>query len=226
MISELKLEIKKLKEENKIIKEENKTLKDKLETFITYIPYLEKYKKKCDDKKAIKNLDSLIIKDNEKYNDTLKNWINPNLPIKAKLLYRLTRDGEDYKTFHKLCDYKGPTIVLTKLIDGNILGLYTPLDWETKSYWKSDPNIFVFSLTENKKAMKKNTNNNYGIYCSPDYGPESFFLCFTSGHKMNEPQIRMDKPEYTIDTQILVPGKKDYEYCKADEVEVFKIIIG
>ena len=45
MISELKLEIKKLKEENKIIKEENKTLKDKLETFITYIPYLDKYKK-------------------------------------------------------------------------------------------------------------------------------------------------------------------------------------
>jgi len=107
VISELKLEIKKLKEENKIIKEENKTLKDKLETFITYIPYLDKYKKKCDDKKEIKNLDSLIINDNEKYNDTLKNWINPNLPIKAKLLYRLTRDGEDYETFHKLCDNKG-----------------------------------------------------------------------------------------------------------------------
>ena len=125
-------------------------------------------------------MESLIINDNEKYNTTLKIWINPNLPIKAKLLYRLTRDGEEYITFHKLCDYKGPTIILTKLTDGNILGLYSPLDWETKSYWKSDPNIFVFSLTENKKAMKKNTSNNYRIYCSSSYGPESYFLCFTS----------------------------------------------
>ena len=69
VISELKVEIKQLKEENKIIKEENKNLKDKLETFLVYIPYLEKYKKKCDEKNnnlKIKNLVSLIIKDNEK----------------------------------------------------------------------------------------------------------------------------------------------------------------
>ena len=43
---------------------------------------------------------------------------------------------------------------------------------------------------------------------------------------MNEPQLRLDNGEYSIDTQTLVPGKKNYEFCKANEVEVFQIIIG
>ena len=156
LILEMKNENKKLNEEIKKLNEENKNLKEQLKI---YIPYLEEYKKKCDDKKQnkiIRNLDSKIIDENEKYNITLKNWINPKLKIKAQLLYRTSRDGEEYSTFHKLCDNQGPTIVLAKLTDGNILGSYTPLDWETKtSSWKSDPNMFVFSLTENQKAMKK-----------------------------------------------------------------------
>lgn len=56
VISELKVEIKKLKEENKIIKDENKKLTDKLEA---YIPYLEKYKKKCDDKNNNRKIHNL-----------------------------------------------------------------------------------------------------------------------------------------------------------------------
>ncbi len=86
--------------------------------------------------------------------------------------------------------------------------------------------MFVFSLTENKKAIKKNTNNNFGVYCNSNYGPESYFLLFISGHKINEPKLRSDKQEYIIDTQALVPEKKFNEFYKADEVEVFKIIIG
>ena len=220
-------EIKKLNEDNKKLNEDNKNLKEQLKI---YIPYLEEYKKKRDYKKQnkmIRNLDSKIINENEKYNITLKNWINPNSTIKAQLLYRASRDGEEYSTFHKLCDNQGPTIVLAKLTDGNILGSYTPLDWETKtSGWKSDPNMFVFSLTQNQKAMKKQTSNNFGIYCHQNYGPESYFLCFKPDHKMKELQLRINDPEYTINTQILAPGKQNGSFCKADEVEIFKIIIG
>ncbi len=232
IILDLKKEIKNIKNNNsqeiKQLKEENVKLKEKINTLETYIPYLEEYKKKREEKKnkhIIKKLDSLIINDNEKYNTTLKNWISPNLNIKAQLLYRASRDGEDYETFHKLCDYKGPTVVLAKLSDGNILGTYTPLDWETKTNnWKTDPNIFVFSLTKNIKAMKKESGNNFGIYCSSSYGPESYFLAFQSGKKMKEPMLRIDKSEYTINTQSLAPGKKNNNYYKADEVEIFKII--
>ena len=114
----------------------------------------------------------------------------------------------------------------TKLTDGNILGSYTPLDWETTSGWKSDPNMFVFSLTQNQKAMKKQTSTNYGIYCHQNYGSESYFLGFQTGHKMKEPYLRLDNQEYTNNTQILAPGKQNDSFYKADEVEVFKIIIG
>ena len=99
------------------------------------------------------------------------------MKIKCELLYRMSRDGIEYSTFHKLCDNKGPTIVLTKLKDGNILGTYTPLDWSTNYVWKSDLNMFVFSLTQNLKCMKNNQNN-YGIYCGNGNGPQSYFLNF------------------------------------------------
>lgn len=101
--------------EIKDIKEENKNLRTKINILENYIPLLEDYKKQKEEEKEkalIKNLDSLIINGNKDYNKTLKNWINPNLNIKAELLYRLTRDGKEYRTFHQLCDNKGPTLVL------------------------------------------------------------------------------------------------------------------
>ena len=213
-----------LKKEIKEIKEENQELKTKMNKFENYIPLLENYKK--EEKEVIQNLDSLIINGNNNYNKTLKKWINQNKKIKAELLYRASRDGEEYQTFHKLCDNKGPTIVLVKLSDSDILGTYTPIDWEKKNIgWKNDPNIFVFSLTRNIKAAKKKTNNNYGIYCDETYGPESYFLCFKPGKKMKEPLLRIDNTEYEINTQELVPGKQHYQYYKAEEVEIFKIIM-
>ena len=209
------------------LKEENKKLKEKINEFEIYIPYLKEYKIKQDEKKMnkIRGLDSLIIKNNEKYNISLKNWINPKLNIKADLLYRMTRDGEDYQTFHKLCDNQGPTVVLVKLTDGNILGTYTPLDWETKSNWKSDSDIFVFSLTENKKSICTKKDN-WGIYCHQSYGPESHFLAFQPSKTMKEPYLRV-QDDYFINASQLVPGKeKGDRYYQADEVEIFKITIG
>ena len=79
----------------------------------------------------INNLDSKIIKENEKYNLTLKNQINPSKKIKTKLLYRLSENGDEFSTFHKLCDDKGSTLTLFHVNDGNIVGIYTPLSWES-----------------------------------------------------------------------------------------------
>ena len=227
IVQELISLVSELKKEVKEIREENKELKTKINILESYIPLLEEYKKEKEEEKEkakIQNLDSLIIKDNINYNKTLKNWINPNVKIKAQLLYRASRDGEDYQTFHRLCDNQGSTLVLTKLSEGDILGTYTPISWESSGGWKDYSNIFVFSLTRNLKAEKKKTNNNYGIYRHKDHGPESFFLCFKPGKKMKEPKLRIDNSEYLIDTQTLVPDRKNGNYYKADEVEIFKII--
>ena len=105
---------------------------DKIKNLEKEIIYLQEFKEKIDKKekekkenKRIRNMNSLILGDNEKYNKTIKNWINPNLIIKAQLLYRLSRDGKEFQTFHNLCDNKGNTLSIFKLDDGNILGGYT-----------------------------------------------------------------------------------------------------
>ena len=200
MVQELFSLVSELKKEIKEIKEENKNLKSKVNILESYIPLLEEYKQEKIEKterKEIKNLDSLIINGNKNYNKALKKWINPNLKIKAELLYRLSRDGEKYETFHRLCDNQGPTVVLTKLSDGDILGTYSPINWDNK--------------TE--------------IYCSQIHGPESYFLCFKPDKNMKKPELRIDNDEYSINTQDLVPNKKTYVNYDAAEVEIFKIII-
>ena len=71
--------------------------------------------------------DSLIINQNKIYLENLISWINPKNEIKTVLLYRKSRDGELYDTFHKLCDNQGITLVLIKISEGFIIGGYTPL---------------------------------------------------------------------------------------------------
>ncbi len=134
----------------------------------------------------------------------------------------MSRDGIEIDTFHNLCDNKGSTIILTKLKDGNILGTYTPLDWDNKSGWKSDLNMFVFSLTQNLKCMKNNQNIK-GIYCNTDNGPHSAFLQFHKSKKMNKPYIYVSNDGFN-DCVKLYPEKNN-GYYDAEEVEIYKIII-
>lgn len=215
--------ITKILNENKYLKEEIIILKDK----INNLELIQEKIKQKEEKKNIyiKNLDSLIINKKEEYNKTLKKWINQNKKIKARLLFRASRDGDSFGTFHKLCDYQSPTLELVKFKKGNILGSYTTLDWETKSDWKSDLNMFVYSLTENKKANKKKSKYNLGIECYSDKGPETYLLAIDSGHNMRNIRVRLNEQEYDINTQLLAPDMQNEKYYDAEEVEIFKIII-
>ena len=89
---------------------------------------------------------SKIIDGNKKYYESLKNWINPSKNIKAELLYRLSENGDKYSTFHELCDNKGPTLTLFHIKNGNKIGIYTPLSWDTSKEWKGDIETFIFNL--------------------------------------------------------------------------------
>ena len=91
-INELYDIISNLKQENKQLKENQKKLEEKINIILNEIKPLKEFKEKME---KIRNLDSLVLGDNEEYNKTLKNWINPNMKIKAELLYRLTRDGDE-----------------------------------------------------------------------------------------------------------------------------------
>ena len=87
--------------------------------------------------------ESKIIDNNIEYVLSLNNWINPNKEkIRAELLYRLSENGIEFSNFHKLCDNKEPTLTLFHVSDGNKVGIYTPLSWNTFSGWKNDMETF------------------------------------------------------------------------------------
>ena len=117
----------------------------------------------------INNLDSKIINGNYKYNETLKKWIKPSRKIRAELLYRLSENGDNKSTFHELCDNKGLTLTLFQVNDGNIVGIYTPLSWDSTSEWKEDMNTFIFNLNKNQKYKKLIKSSS--ICCDSSYGP-------------------------------------------------------
>ena len=87
---------------------------------------------------------SKIINGNTKYSDRIKNWINSSSEIETELLYRLSENGDSKSLFHELCDNKGPTLTLFHVNDGNIVGIYTPLSWDSSSNWKKDMDTFIF----------------------------------------------------------------------------------
>ncbi len=100
------------------------------------------------------------------------------------------------------------------------MGGYTTKDWNGQmNGWKDDNNAFVFSLTEKVKCIN---NNQYSIYCYKYYGPYTDALRFYN-KKMDEPYINTSSSNYN-EANKLYPGKSD-GYYKANEVEIFKIII-
>ena len=170
----------------------------------------------------ISNLNTVIIGNNDEYNIRLKNWINPNKKIKVLLLYKMTRDGMSFSTFHNLCDNKGPTVLLTQSIDGKILGMYNPLNWNSTGKTYIEPNMFAFSLTEDVKCMV-NMDNNTGIYCHSLRGPYSYALGFGCDNRtMDYPYIYTNNIYYH-DSNKLYPGNNPF--IKVTEVEIFQVQI-
>ena len=164
---------------------------------------------------------SLILENNKEHEKILSNWINPDKNIKAELLYRLTRDGELYKTFHEKCDNKGPTLVLIHDTTNIKTGGYTPLSWESFTKWKKDNDTFIFNLTNKKKFGKPNKNRTASIHCNSTYGPWFDNFGFDYGHNMKECKFQIGNA-YLNANGIIQNENKD-KYFKVKEVEVYKI---
>ena len=163
---------------------------------------------------------SLILGNNNDYKKILKNWINPNKKIKAELLYRLSRDGDLYQTFHNKCDNKGPTLVLINDDSGLKTGGFTPLSWDPNSQWKKDNDTFIFNLTNQKKFAKTNRNSD-SIYCLNSYGPWFDNYGFESGYNMKK--CKFQNGNAFLNANEIIPNDNKYKYFTVNEVEVYKI---
>ena len=169
-------------------------------------------------------LDSHIINNIKEYKISLKNWINKTSFIKANLLYRLSRDGESFKTFHEKCNNKSPTLIIIESINGQKFGGYTTCTWDGKWTNKFDGQTFLFSLNKNIKFKKKyNLNDNKDIYVDQDCGPwfgrndlyfeKNMKICYS--YKSNQYSFLNDKDLYY---------NKDDDDIELKEVEIYEII--
>ena len=119
-------------------------------------------------------VDSTIINEDLEEKETIRKWINPEVSFQTKLLYRLTRDGSSIFNFHSKCDYISPTLILIESHDRNKFGGYTTASWDMfGGIYKNATKTFLFSLTRNKKYMRKNNIKYSGdIFSgSRDVGP-------------------------------------------------------
>ena len=190
--------------------------------------FLETIKKfgkidKNDNKQLFK--DSLIIKNNILYIKNLKKWINSEKDISTQLLYRKSKDGDSFDTFHKLCDNQGENIILIQSKEIFIIGGYTPLNWDNNSGWKEDNKTFLFSLTNNKIFTKiKKTGS---IYCSEDCGPWFAFIGFYDVNNMSQAKFYYKSNNDDIffkDFNDIIPNERKHKVFDVEEVEVYKIL--
>jgi hypothetical protein len=153
------------------------------------------------------------------------------------LLYRGTRDGFGARDFHSKCDGHWNTLTILKAKQSfYVFGGFTLVDWISSNCFKSDPNAFIFSLTnKDKKPLKMKVDLNrhlYAIRCQPEYGPifggGFFYDIFIS----NNANTTMDSysnlgdffkhPQYakgTNEAQTFLAGSYKFQL---DEIEVYQ----
>ena len=156
IINELNIKVNKFENENQELKNENIEIRNRINELENIVKKIQKENeniiKKLETKKIDENkekneinpfYESVIVKKEE--SKTICDWINPNKNLKFKLLYRVTRDGDDASIFHRYCDNKGPTIFFTEY-NGCRFGGYTSVSWENPSStkYKRDEKAFVF----------------------------------------------------------------------------------
>ncbi len=103
---------------------------------------------------------------------------------KWTLLYRGSRDGFGAADFHSKCDDHSNTLTIFKAKGSSyIFGGFASITWESSGGFKSDPNAFLFSLTnkDSQPCKMKQIDTNQSIYCFSDYGPifgdNDFYIC-------------------------------------------------
>ena len=148
---------------------ENKNLRTEISNINSYINEQKEIKRK----KKLNFNDSLIVKEDEI--NMICKWINPYNKIKAELLYRVSRDGDDPSIFHKYCDNKGPTIMFAKINNGYRFGGYSGISWTNKDQCVKDKDAFLFSLNNKIKIINNNTNETvyHGKACGPTFASYS-----------------------------------------------------
>lgn len=103
-------------------------------------------------------------------------WINRQKYYAFNLLYSSKRDGVSSRTFHSLCNGKGPTVSIAKFRNGLKIGGYASTNFQSRNVMVSIPECFVFSLANDKgkaaPVMYKCNNSANAIHDFANAGPQ------------------------------------------------------
>ncbi len=148
-------------------------------------------------------------------------------------MYCGTRDGFDSDDFHSRCDYHSNTLTILKAKESAyIFGGFTTVSWDSSSKFKTDPNAFIFSLTNKDNIplkIKIEPNRPYcAIYCNIEYGPTfgvDFYIANNTNTTMgsySDLSHTYTHPQYahgTNEAQTFLSGAYNFQL---DEIEVYQ----
>jgi hypothetical protein len=178
--------------------------------------------------------DSVILKDErQSFGLIALCEFSPN--DKWSLLYRGTRDGFGTNDFHSRCDGQSNTLTIFKAKESKfIFGGFTSVSWESSAIdkSKSDPNAFIFSLTnKDNRPVKMKIDPNYhhrAIYCCHKFGPVFFggiWICNNANTTIdsfsNLGKI-FPHPQYAYETNEAKTFLAGSHQFQCDEIEVFQ----
>ena len=185
-----------------------------------------------------KNLDCIILNENERGNEFLQKlyeWTGYN---SMELLYRGTKDGQGCNIFHQKCDNQGPTICLCKNEKGNIFGGFASISWTSDNSYHSANGSFLFTLTNiYNTAPTKYPNTQYyesAVYHDSNYGPtfgrnHDLYICNNPFNNANSYcYLGHSYPDVLGKGNSVFSGdastNNTNSFFKLKEIEVFKLV--
>ena len=148
------------------------------------------------------------------------------------LLYSLSGNSISNSEFHRLCDGKGPTIILVHLMDGHIFGGFTRVPWgkhiNARGNNIRDDKAYLFSVSNREDSCKLNVNTEYralAVYHHSEWGPT-----FGVGYDLTINFDNLERsysmleaflPKRVYNTQSFLAGRlKNWQF---KEVEIYSI---
>jgi hypothetical protein len=149
------------------------------------------------------------------------------------LLWRGSRDGFGARDFHGRCDGHANTLTFIEDTAGNILGGFTPVEWDSTGRLKADPTrkSFIFTLKNphnipTRKFTLRTEAKDTAIGCWSSWGPHFRDIGVADNCNANTSSYAYfaGQDSYLNDTGLKWPafftGSKNF---RVKEVEVFEI---
>lgn len=79
----------------------------------------------------------------------IRKWLNYN-EVFTTCIYRASVTGWTITDYHRVCDNKGPILILIKA-NGRVFGGCTQISWNSSQSYIPDKSSFLFSVDNNEK---------------------------------------------------------------------------